>query len=277
MNTLPSELISHIFNHLGENKSSQLKFALSNTRICHLVTPLIYERVVVSDSHTIWCFCNTINGSNRNLGAYIKHLHLESPCAPTAGDMPMVARAIFAMLNRLVNLRELEFLHHEDLFLWDPVSPIYTRPMLQLTCLKAVSYSGAGFARFLNHQSTLVSLNIVEPCCRKGDSYIQLEATNQPFLPALKELTASIPHVIEIVPNRYIQKVIILPSGRTRTRRLDDLVNALCNSLSPLVSIDFWLTHIAFDAHPGWVFVDLLSKTKIAAGLRFLTIGMRIL
>ena len=277
MDTLPSELMFHIINYLGDHRPSQLKFALSNSKICRLVTPLVYERVVLSDSHAIWCFCNSMHISNKDLGAFVKRLHLESPCAPTAGDMSMVARAIFAMMNNLVNLRELELVHHEDLFLWDPVSVLHIRPMLQLTRIKAVSYSGAGFAHFLHNQTSVVSLDLVEPCCRKGNSYIQLGASSESFLPALSELTASIPHVIQILPYRWIQKVVILPSGRTRTRSLRGLVDALCNSLNPLVSIGFWLTHIVFDAHPGWFFVELLSETRIAADLRSLTLGMRIL
>lgn len=273
MNSLPPELILQILRHLDDFKPLQIKLALLNSRIYQLIIPSVYKRIVIAGSDKIVAFCSSISSPNSTLCIYVEFLQLALPCLGLAGDTFNDSCTISTILNNLVNLQELELLGHAAVSLWDHLS---LAPLLQLTRVKTVSYPGRGFVRFLHHQRPIQALDLIEPCCDRRASAIDSIAVESSFLPALTELSASIQHIIEIVPKRRIHKVDILPNGRARTRELGSLVGALCESSVPVVSVGFWITSIKFAEHSGWDLIELLSETKVAMNLRTLAIGMRI-
>lgn len=139
-----------------------------------------------------------------------------------------------------------------------------------------MNYSGDGFTRFLHSQSSVLFLELIQPCCRSSNRSLNSLVGNTSFLPSLSELAASICEIIDTSPNRPIHTVNILPGGRKGFGYFHELVNSLCNSLAPVTSIGFRLTYPPVNEYVLWRFVEELTKSKLALNLPSLDLDIRL-
>ncbi|KAF8598654.1 hypothetical protein BDV93DRAFT_526657 [Ceratobasidium sp. AG-I] len=276
MNHLPAELVLHISECLHD-KSLQLKLAALNSRTYQIVTPLVYKRVSISNSDKILAFRSSV--ANSSLSIHVKFLRLDLLCHWSGGRTPAVGHAIYDILDSLVNLGELELLGHAALFLCEHLSLNVLVPTRQLTRLKIMGCYGIGFISFLHYQPSIVSLELVKSCCgQRFPSTSSVAENRHSFLPALAELAADIPHIIEIVPGRRIHKVDVLSTHRTRSTELNGLIQAIGMSRVPVTSISFLNTSLVphYSDHIGWAFIRLLSQSTVAASVHALVVDMRV-
>ncbi|CAE6432533.1 unnamed protein product [Rhizoctonia solani] len=276
-----SDLLIMISEYLGDDPSSLCSFCLA-CRCAHaVVTPVLYQRVVLHRARAIELFCATVLEGRASLHPIPQYLWIGPAHYGRHPEIVYLVSRLRRTLNLLPNLRALTFTPTAKSF-GEIYSGLLECPF-RLQTLAVPYHTNLSFVQFLQRQPSIETLRLHDldtepPRAPLIVKHINDLSTQGALLPHLKLLSAD-PRVLStLVIGRPISHVEISVgsclSGEQEV--LKDLVKALAQTSVPLVSLNHNLRNIRIHLW-GTKFLHQLKTTRIKSTLQTIRVYLPVI
>ncbi|CAE6428204.1 hypothetical protein ACGC1H_000709 [Rhizoctonia solani] len=199
----PAELVQCIGEYLDDSLTLA-SLCLVDKQTLGLVTPLLYASVHITTPRAILSFCNAILQSSRDLGRYLKVVHVDPP-NPTDVVFSSLIEAIHLALHKAPNLKNLS-LHIDTpntlILFRHGWAPFTLRRFASFCTIKPYFLFD-----FLFSQPSIQDLTIYEPCPRDKYPRHSIRSVPPDILPNLTSIRADPLTIHAFVPGRPISRI----------------------------------------------------------------------